>query len=410
MNPSVLFVDHTAALGGAELYLRDAVDAFPGSTTVTFELGPLVTDLESSGHRVEVLPATASVLNVKKESGLGALVRAAVAVPGLVYHLAALARTHDVLFANSQKALFVASLAGWLTRRPVIWCLHDILTSEHFSTTTRRAAVLCARLFVDHIIVNSEATRKGLVQAGARRSSTSVVYNGIDASRYEDVKTDEVADLRAELGIEGAPCVGVFSRLAPWKGQHVLLDAMHELPGMHALIVGDALFRGDEAYAESLRAQADRLGIEDRVHFLGFRSDVPKLMRCVDVVVHTSTAPEPFGRVIVEGLMARRPVVATRAGGAVEILRDVDTGVLVAPGDPRELARALHQALHLRVSAMSHPRHTSATDETSADIANASADREAMVSRSARLARSRYSVQQMQSDLIDVVERITQRH
>jgi glycosyltransferase involved in cell wall biosynthesis len=408
MSPRVLFVDHTAALGGAELYLRDAVDAFPGSTTVTFEPGPLCTDLESAGHRVEVLPAAASILNVKKESRVGSLARAALAIPSLVLRVAAIARTHDVLFANSQKSLFVASLAGWLTRRPVIWCLHDILTSEHFSSTTRRAAVLCSRLFVDHVIVNSESTRQGLVQAGGRRSNTSVVYNGIDASRYDDFETAEVNELRLELGIEGVACVGVFSRLAPWKGQHVLLDALAEIPDTHALIVGDALFRGDETYAESLHAQARQLGIKDRVHFLGFRSDVPKLMRCVDVVVHTSTAPEPFGRVIVEGLLAQRPVVATRAGGAVEILEDMDTGILVDPGDPHALARALHTALHLGVSSVSQPRHTPAAHETAKAGAHASADRDAMISRSARLARSRFSVQQMQTDLKDVVERVVQ--
>ena len=113
-------------------------------------------------------------------------------------------------------------------------------------------------------------------------------------------------------------------------------------PNAHAIIVGEALFEGDEAYAASLRALAPQLGVADRVHFLGFRTDVPSLMNSVDIVCHTSTAAEPFGRVIVEGMLAGRPVVATAAGGALEIVDDGTTGCLVPPGDPDALARCIN--------------------------------------------------------------------
>ena len=139
--------------------------------------------------------------------------------------------------------------------------------------------------------------------------------------------------------------VGVFSRLAPWKGQHVLIDALTAVPDVHALFVGDALFPGDETYAEQLRVQARRHGLTHRVHFLGFRDDIPTLMHAVDVVAHTSTAPEPFGRVIVEGMLAGRPVVATRAGGPTEIIQDDVNGKLVPPGDADQLANVLRAFL-----------------------------------------------------------------
>jgi glycosyltransferase involved in cell wall biosynthesis len=80
------------------------------------------------------------------------------------------------------------------------------------------------------------------------------------------------------------------------------------------------------------------------VHFLGFRSDVPRLMRTVDIVALTSSVPEPFGRVVVEGMLARRPVIATGVGGVPEIVTD-GTGVLVPPGDARALASALTRLL-----------------------------------------------------------------
>jgi glycosyltransferase involved in cell wall biosynthesis len=81
--------------------------------------------------------------------------------------------------------------------------------------------------------------------------------------------------------------------------------------------------------------------VQDRVHFLGFRRDIPELLHVVDAVVHTSIAAEPFGRVVVEGMLAGRPVVATRAGGVLEIIDDGRTGLLVPPGDAAALAQVL---------------------------------------------------------------------
>jgi glycosyltransferase involved in cell wall biosynthesis len=161
------------------------------------------------------------------------------------------------------------------------------------------------------------------------------------------VSPRQVNELRAALGLGDGPVLGVFGRLAPWKGQHVLLDALAELadvPNLQALVVGDALF-GEADYAKSLRRKAEALGLGGRVRFLGFRDDVPALMRLADIVVHTSVAPEPFGRVVVEGMLAGRPVVATRGGGVVEIVEDGVTGLLTEPGDARSLAAAVRGLL-----------------------------------------------------------------
>jgi len=128
--------------------------------------------------------------------------------------------------------------------------------------------------------------------------------------------------------------------LSEWKGQHVFLDALAAMEGVQAVIVGGALF-GQEAYEARIREQASRLGLDGRVRFLGFRSDVPELMASMDVVAHTSIVAEPFGRVVVEAMMCGRPVVATRGGGVTEIIRDGETGLLVPPGDAAALAGAL---------------------------------------------------------------------
>ena len=342
MSPRVLFVDHVGVLGGGELSLLDIARHFRvNSRVVLFEDGPFRTRLEEAGVEVDVWPVAASVSEVTREGqGLHDL-RAVPGVLRLAVRLARRARRYDCLYANSQKSMVIAGIAGALARRPVVWHLRDLLSAEHFSAGRRRLATALANRFATHVIANSRATAKAFVAAGGRSDRVTVVYNGIDPAPFEAV-TDEAVDcLRAELGLNGAPLVGVFSRLAPWKGQHVLLDALAGLPDIHALLVGEALFGPDRGYDEALHEQAARLGLADRVHFLGFRRDVPALMRLVDVVAHTSTSPEPFGRVIVEAMLAHRPVVATDAGGAIELIEQDRTGLLVPPSDADALRRAL---------------------------------------------------------------------
>jgi glycosyltransferase involved in cell wall biosynthesis len=135
--------------------------------------------------------------------------------------------------------------------------------------------------------------------------------------------------------------MAVFGRLNAWKGQQIAIDALAQLPSdCHLWIVGAPLF-GEQAFEADLRAQAVRLGVASRAHFLGFRDDIATLMRAADVVVHASVLPEPFGRVVVEGMLARRPVIATRGGGVTEIIADGENGMLVPPGDAGALARAV---------------------------------------------------------------------
>jgi glycosyltransferase involved in cell wall biosynthesis len=119
------------------------------------------------------------------------------------------------------------------------------------------------------------------------------------------------------------------------------LDALAQCPDAQALIVGAPLFPEDDVYQAQIYRQCRDLGLDARVRFVGDRPDVPDLMKLCDVVVHASTAPEPFGRVIVEAMLAGRPVVASAAGGVLEIVEAEKTGLLVRPGDPAALAAAL---------------------------------------------------------------------
>ncbi|HLT46777.1 MAG TPA: glycosyltransferase [Rubricoccaceae bacterium] len=329
-------------MGGAEWSLLDLARSFPGRCTVLlFEDGPFRRHLEAAGVDVGVCPAPAGLLGVRRDVGrLGALQ----SLPGALaytHRLAQWARPYDVLYANSQKAFVLGALVAALRRKPLLWHLRNVLSEEGFSASSRALVVRLANRFAARVIANSEATAAAFVARGGRAEKVRVVYNGIDPEPFLRVTEEAARALRRTLGLDGAPVVGCLSRLAPIKGQHVLLEALAALPGVHAIVVGEALFGDEATYGDALRRQAQTLGIAERVHFLGFRTDTPTLLRACDVVVMPSVVPESFGRVIVEGMLAERPVVATRLGAAVELIEDGVTGRLVPSEDAEALAGAL---------------------------------------------------------------------
>ena len=198
----------------------------------------------------------------------------------------------------------------------------------------------CAAL----VIANSQASKTAFLQAGGKPDIVEVVYNGFAIENYQ-VDELEVRKIRANLELEGKFVVGHFSQLSPWKGQHILIDALCQCPeNVVVILVGDALF-GEQEYIQDLHQKVTALGLENRVNFLGFRSDIPKLMAMCDLITHTSTAPEPFGRVIVEAMLCGKPVIAAQAGGAIELVEDGINGFLVTPGEPQELAKVIHNCL-----------------------------------------------------------------
>jgi glycosyltransferase involved in cell wall biosynthesis len=192
------------------------------------------------------------------------------------------------------------------------------------------------------VIANSNATAETFVATGGRRAVVEVVYNGFEPSLFARPRDFSQSALRRELDLPAGSVIGIFGRLTRWKGQHVALEALRSLPGVHLVVVGEALFTEDDrAYREELHRTAEEPGLQGRVHFLGFRSDITALLQAMDVVVHCSVAAEPFGRVIVEAMLAGTPVVATRGGGVDEIITDGEDGFLVPAADPPALALAV---------------------------------------------------------------------
>jgi glycosyltransferase involved in cell wall biosynthesis len=336
----VLFVSYTAVLGGGELCLLDFAHAYRDTSQVLLLTdGILKTRLEDLGVKVEVLPSSRSLADVKVSSGLASL-KSIGDLLRLGKQVAKKSRDFDLIHANNQKGFVVAAIARLFGGVPVVWHLHDILTADIFSSTNRKIAVTLANWFATRVIVNSQATGEAFIAAGGNSRLLRTVHNGFDSEIFDRLEDDQTS-LRQELGIPcDRPLIGMFSRLSYWKGQHILLEAASKLTNVHVLLVGDALF-GEAEYTEKLKNIAAQPSLQNRVHWLGFRQDIPQLMKVCDAIAHCSTAPEPFGRVIVEAQLAKRPAIATIGGGTSEIIEDGVTGLLIPPNDSDLLVEAI---------------------------------------------------------------------
>lgn len=377
--PNVLFVDQTGQLGGAELCLREIVlhRNHCGDHVALLADGPFADRLRDDNVDVSVHPFSPRSTAIQKGTGLFEKLASSADVMRVASRLRSLSTSYDVVYANTAKALVVASLACMLIRKPLIFHLHDILSMEHFSTSNRRLLVKLANR-AGGVIANSQATADAYFDSGGRRDHVTVIANGIDFDPFDKAMADADAHrlrIRQSMNVERQTLVGLIGRLSPWKGQHVAIEAIAELPNTHLALVGDALF-GETEYANQLRDLVRRMGLEHRVHFLGFRSDIPEIMQACDLILHASVAAEPFGRVIPEAMVSKRPVVVADAGGAAAIVSEGETGWLYRSGDFIEMRGAMHRAIDQADSAI--------------------------LEEAAHLARSRYS----QSDRADDVSRL----
>jgi len=247
----------------------------------------------------------------------------------------------DVIHANNDVlSNRDALIAGAVARVPTVvhtrW-IHDYRKGPTLvvdRALARRAA---------HLVFMSQAIADSCRALRIPPDRVSVLDDPFDPADYTAAPSRAVS---RELGLPaGARVVVHVGRLVPWKGQDVFLRAMalvitHE-PQAIALVVGGGEAGTHAGFPRQLEQLAHDLGIGDRVVFAGRRRDVAQMLALSDAVVHSSTEPEPFGRVVVEAMAAGRAVVGADAGGVPEIIDHGATGLLVAPNDPPRLAEAI---------------------------------------------------------------------
>lgn len=343
----VLLFDHTAQLGGGEIALLDLIRFFDRSRVTPIVVlgsdGPLADRLRGLVD-LHILEIAHDVLHTRKDT-LGSRsviqLKTALQISTYVLRLADFIEAYNIelIHTNSLKADILGGIAARLARKPVIWHLRDRITEDYLPKPAVMAMRQLCRIIPNFIFGNSAATLETLQLMGARPSMA--IASGVDISAYEHAGTSEAiaaGDPDREIRI------GLIGRICPWKGQTIFLQAAAEVykrfPRTRFQIIGAALFK-EQQYEQEMRELARTLGLEDAVEFTGFRNDVPDLMRKLDILVHASTTGEPFGQVIVQGMAAGKPVVATNGGGVPEIVIHGVTGLLVPMRDAPAMSSAI---------------------------------------------------------------------
>jgi glycosyltransferase involved in cell wall biosynthesis len=351
----VLFVNPNAGLGGSERSLLDVMAALRESGTpleqhlILFEDGELGRRAQALGATVEILPLPRA-LGALGESGGGAasiraVLSAAAAVPGVLYELRRRIRTRrpDLVHTNGMKAHLFAGLA--VPELPLVVHLRDFVgerpLSRHGFRLFRRPRVV--------VVTNSQAVERDLLRV-APGLRTRVVYNALDLAEFRP-EARELAHLAELSGLPPPPAdavvTGLIATYAHWKGHRTFVRAAGKVrlaePSrpLRFYIAGGPIYRtaASEITKDELVREIADAGLTGDFGLVPFQGEPSRVYRGLDVVVHASTRPEPFGRTIAEGMASGRVVIAAAAGAAPELVSPGETGLLHRPGDAEDLAR-----------------------------------------------------------------------
>lgn len=350
----ILFLNPCAQLGGAERCLLDLIASLrrcePGWRLhlLTGEEGPLVAlaNARAFSRKPSLFPTPwrgsgpwgAHPLRLANDC-LGALPEMLVYSRRLRREIRRIAP--DILHSNGLKMHFLGALSG---RVPLVWHLHDYLSGR---PAVVRALRIASRKCQGAIAISPTVARDARAVLPGRVPVESI-SNGVDLARFHPrgpkLDLDEMTGIAVPDGTLRVGLVGTYAR---WKGQDVFLraladPALADVP-IQAYIIGGPIYQtSNSQYSiEELRVMARNLGVADRVIFTGFLSDSAAAMRALDVVVHASTQPEPFGLVIAEAMACGRALVASQCGGAGELFQHNRDALGAAPGNSRQLAESI---------------------------------------------------------------------
>ncbi len=238
----------------------------------------------------------------------------------------------DLVHARSRVPAWIAYFACRKTRTPFITTCHGYYSKHPFSSVMGWSKL---------VIVPSQVIGHHMIQDfGVLPENIRCIPRSVDLRKFDIPREDAQAKSR--------PTIAIVGRITPLKGHEYFLKAMarvvRTMPFVKIWIIGDAPAE-KESYKEGLLALTKYLGLTEHVEFLGNRKDIPQLLSQVDVLVLSTVTQESFGRVILEAQAAGVPVVATRVGGVVELIDEGETGLLVSPKEPEEMAQAVVKIL-----------------------------------------------------------------
>lgn len=333
----VLEICRIPFVGGAERIALDSARAVRAAGGEAIVASPAGGQMEAAARRAGLRHHPLLTLGGRQGlvADLTRAVRATAANSRALGALAAQERV-DLFHAHHPIGAFQALQAAGRGRGLLVLHVHETLPAP------RQYVALGGwlRRRCDAFICVSEAGRALIRRLGVAEDRIHLVYNAAAPAFFDDPTP-------APLG-EG-PHIGVFGVLEPRKGHADLIRALAGLSGALSAaqlwIVGELSYAQNAAYAAELRALAADLDVDERVHFLGRREDIPELMAAMDVVALPSRGLESLPTVLLEATALGRVCVAAAVGGVREILEDARTGFVVPPQDPAALGRALEAAL-----------------------------------------------------------------
>jgi len=348
-----MFFGVSTHLGGAERSLLDFLKLYnrdPKRSDFFVLLpksdGPFIELLEQNRIAYKILPMPPWVLKLTRQKFLGGLSPEAMSLAPLSYlrDLIRVIREQnvDTVHCTGIKCHVAAAMISPFIKARVIVHFRDIIKPKPLA---QFFGLFKLKKNIEWLAA-SRAIAEAMTLVKPR-----VIYDGFDDRAFAPERTTFLKDhFRIP---ETAPLIGLVGVLTPWKGQKEFLLAAQATaakhPAAHFVIVGDPIYdtATDENFLEELKALRKAAGLIDRFHFLGFQKNTAPIYNSLDWLVHASTRPEPFGRVVVEAQLCKTPVIASGAGGILEIIRDGETGLLHKPGDVASLAATLDKALNL---------------------------------------------------------------
>jgi glycosyltransferase involved in cell wall biosynthesis len=338
----ILYISATSEIGGAEISLWEMIKNMNRQWFLPVAILPPLGPLEALLRRDNVDIKTVKMIRFKRTRNALRLIRFLLHVMLYVPRIAAFVKKSGVrlVHSNGVHAHVFGALAAKLAGVPSVWHVRDLTPLGFLG---RPLAALSTA-----VVVPSEAA-KLLMQTCVRSTKKLIqIENGLDISELES------RFATAPSGAEGYRLgartrsnrfsIVMVANMTPWKGHDTFIHAAALVADAHAdatfQIVGGDIFHENSDYVDRLERLCQDLGLGNEITFTGYREDAPAIMNAADVVVLPSRS-EPFGRVLIEAMALRKPVIASNDGGPAEIVIDGTTGLLVAPGDPRDLAEAI---------------------------------------------------------------------